>query len=96
MQCTLCRRESDDAKYFEDHHLYPGKQRRTKVDRKEDTILVCRDCGDQIHEMFDNKELRTDLDSLEALREAMGPFIRWVKDRPMDRKVNMKRKKRKL
>jgi hypothetical protein len=46
--------------------------------------------------MFDNNELRTDLDSLEALKEAMGGFAKWVSDRPIERKVSMKKKKRKL
>jgi hypothetical protein len=80
---------------MEEHHLYPGKHRRTKTDR-DDTILVDRDCGDQIHLMFDNRELRDDLDSVETLRIAMEPFIQWVWKRPLDRKVTMKRKKRKL
>jgi hypothetical protein len=96
MQCVLCRRESDDERLFEKHHLVPGKHRRIKVDRKEDCILTCVDCGDQIHLMFDNQELRTELDSLEALQIAMQSFIQWVRKRPIDRKVNMKRKKRKL
>jgi len=96
MKCLLCGREADESKYFEEHHLFPGKHRRTKVDRKEDTILVCTDCGDQIHLMFDNRELRDNLDSLEALQAAMQPFIQWVRKRPIDQKVNMKRKKRKL
>ncbi len=81
---------------MEEHHLYPGKHRRVKADRQSDTIIVDRDCGDAIHEMFDNRELRDDLDSVEALRIAMGPFIQWVRKRPLDRKVTMKRKKRKL
>ena len=95
MQCVLCLRDTEDENLLEKHHLYPGKHRRTKTDRDE-TILVCRDCGDQIHLMFDNRELRDDLDSLEALRTAMNPFIQWVKKRPLDRKVSMKKKKRKL
>jgi tRNA threonylcarbamoyladenosine modification (KEOPS) complex Pcc1 subunit len=96
MRCVLCARESDESKYFEDHHLFPGKRRRVKVDRKEDTIVVCRDCGDQIHLMFDNRELRDTLDSPETLRQAIQSFIKWVQIRPLDQKVNMKMKKRKL
>jgi hypothetical protein len=46
--------------------------------------------------MFNNNELRTDLDSLEALKKAMDNFVTWVSDRPLDRKVSMKKKKRKL
>jgi len=46
--------------------------------------------------MFDNTELRTELDSLEALKKAMGGFAKWVCDRPLERRVSMKKKKRKL
>ena len=96
MQCQLCLRASNnDDNYFEKHHLFPGKHRRTKTERDE-TLVVCRDCGDQIHLMFDNGTLRDDLDSLEGLRIAMGTFVKWVQTRPLDSKVNMKRKKRKL
>ncbi len=97
MRCELCGRESEDASLFEKHHLVPGKGRRKKTDRKDDTITVCSTgCGDQIHLMFDNKTLRAQLDSLDALRKAMESFIAWVRKRPLDQKVNMKRKKRKL
>lgn len=96
MTCVICLRHSDDSKLFEKHHLFPGKHRRTKVERQDDTILVCRDCGDQIHLMFDNGTLRTELDSLDALKEKMQSFIKWVQARPIEQKVNMKMKKRKL
>jgi len=46
--------------------------------------------------MFDNTELRTDLDSLETLREAMSGFAKWVSNRPLEHRVSMKKKKRKL
>jgi hypothetical protein len=96
MHCLLCSRTSEDSHYFEDHHLLPGKQRRTFQKRKDDVILVCRDCGDQIHLMFNNTEIRSELDSLEALQVAMSDFIEWVQRRPIECKVSMKRKKRKL
>lgn len=97
MKCELCGRESDNDSLFEKHHLVPGKYRRKKMNRRDDVIIVCATgCGDQIHLMFDNNELRNDLDSLEALRAAMQSFIHWVSKRPLDGKVNMKRKKRKL
>ncbi len=96
MKCLLCGRGSNDPKYYEDHHLFPGKRRRTKVDRKEDTILVCTSCGDQIHLMFSNQELRDNLDSLEALQQAMQGFIKWIQSKPLEQKINMKTKKRKL
>jgi len=96
MRCEICHRTSDNEQYFEKHHLFPGKHRRIAKDRKDDVIDVCRDCGDQIHLMFNNNELRTNLDSLEALKKAMDSFVMWVSDRPLNRKVSMKKKKRRL
>ena len=82
-KCSLCERVGDDE-YFEDHHLYPGKKRRKKVKRVYDTIRVCLQCGDQIHRMFTNDELRNGLDSLQALKDNMGKYIKH-----MMMKVNM-------
>lgn len=96
MKCSLCGRESEESNYFEKHHLFPGKMRRTKVDRKEDTIWVDHQCGDQIHLLFDNRTLRDSLDSVEALREAMASFIKWVRSQPLEKHISMKKKKRKL
>lgn len=95
-QCVICTRESEDSQYFERHHLFPGKHRRTKTDRQEDTILVCKDCGDQIHLMFSNYELRNTLDSLVSLREAMQSFSHWIQKKPLSQKIVMKKKKRKI
>ena len=94
MQCELCERESDDKRYFELHHLYPGKKRRRNVKRENDTITVCRTCGDQIHNMFSNQQLRNELDSIKALKTAMCTYIEWVKKKPIDGTITMKQKKR--
>lgn len=93
--CTLCERSGDDS-YFEEHHLHPGRKRRKKVNRENDTITVCKVCGDQIHQMFTNQQLRSDLDSADALRQAMHTYIRWVQKKPLEDSVTMKRKKRRL
>ena len=93
--CEICGRSGDDA-LFEKHHLHPGKHRRKRVGREEDTILVCKSCGDQIHQMFTNNQLRTELDSAEALRTAMQTYISWVRKKPIEAPVTMKRKKRRL
>lgn len=94
--CTLCGRSSDEDGLFEEHHLHPGKRRRRRLGREDDTITVCVTCGDQIHQMFDNTRLRAELDSAEALREAMQTYISWVRKKPIEASVTMKRKKRRL
>lgn len=95
MICEICGRESDDDSLFERHHLIPIKTRRTK-EEKDDVIIVDRTCGDQIHLMFDNTKLRMELNSLEMLRKEMAPFIMWVRGKPINQHLSMKRKKRKI
>lgn len=96
MQCVLCGRQSEDETYFEKHHLFPGKTRRTKVNRRDDFIIVDHQCGDQIHLLFDNRSLRDHFDSIDTLKIAMQPFIKWVSTQPLNKHITMKKKKRKL
>lgn len=93
--CEICGREGDDS-LMEFHHLHPGKKRRKKAGREDDGITVCVTCGDQIHQMFTNTQLRNELDSAEALRAAMQTYISWVRKKPIEASVTMKRKKRRL
>lgn len=93
--CEICGRTGDDSQ-MEKHHLHPGKHRRKKVGREEDVALVCETCGDQIHQMFTNSQLRDELSSIEALRAAMQTYISWVRKKPIEASVTMKRKKRHL
>lgn len=95
MICQLCGREGPDY-YFEKHHLFPGAQRRRSKSRENDFIWVDRTCGDQIHQMFTNQQLRNELDSVEALRAAMQTYISWVRKKPIEASVTMARKKRRL
>jgi hypothetical protein len=90
MKCEICERESDDESLFEKHHLFPVKTRR----KSEATIDVCRNCGDQVHLLFDNHELQSRLNTLSALREAMADYVTWVKRRPIGTKFSMQKKKR--
>lgn len=75
MKCELCGREVSETEF---HHFYPGKHRR----KSDDGINVCGQCGDQIHLMFSNTELRTNLNNLQSLKEAMHIYIQWIKDKP--------------
>lgn len=91
MKCQLCERETEK---YEEHHLIPHKTRREKEEDCK-TINVCQQCGDQIHLMFDNTRLRNELNNLEALKIAMFSYINWVKNKPIESKFSVKKKKRK-
>jgi len=92
--CELCNRSGEDH-LFEDHHLYPGTNRRKQKNRTVDTICVCRSCGDQIHLMFTNQQLRTELDNLLELKTAIESYINWVRKKPIEDIITVKAKKRK-
>lgn len=88
--CPLCDRVVPDSHYIEKHHLVP-RSRKGK-----ETILVCVDCGNQVHELFTNKELELNYDTVEKIRS--DP--RWQKWRGWIGRKNqyglcMKRKKKK-
>lgn len=87
MMCELCEREVSETEF---HHFFPGKKRR-----KDDSgVDICLSCGDQIHLMFSNTELRNKLNNLQSLKEAMHTYIKWIQDKPESR-FSMKKKKRK-
>lgn len=90
MKCEICDRESDNALLFEKHHLFPVKTRR----KSEETLLVCKTCGDQIHLLFPNHVLQSSLNTLEALRENMAPYRKWVASKPIESSFSMQKKKR--
>lgn len=71
-KCTLCGRDIPAKMFAEKHHLVPKQAKGKK------TVTVCCPCGDQIHELFTNKELRDKYNTVEAL---LGdPRVqRWVK-----------------
>lgn len=93
--CELCGRSGDDA-LFERHHLFPGKHRRIKLDKRDDIIWVDKACGDAIHQQLTNQQLRDTYSSLEMLKEALFSFITWVQKQPIDSSICMKKKKRKF
>jgi hypothetical protein len=95
MKCSICEREGS-SEMMEKHHLYPGKKRRRARGREDEYIWVDKTCGDQIHQMFTNQQLRKELDSVESLRNAMQTYITWIRKKPIEASVTMKRKKRRL
>lgn len=72
--CTLCGRLTP-PKHQEKHHLIPKSKGGTE------TIDVCRNCGDQVHKLFTNKQLEETYHTLEKLREHkdMQKWIKWVR-----------------
>ena len=74
MNCIFCQRETPEQ-YLEKHHLTP------KCKKGKDTIAVCCDCGDQIHLLFDNKELEREYNTVEKLlsNERMQKWIGWIR-----------------
>jgi len=90
MNCVICEREVPGERFLEKHHLIP------KCGKGKDTVKVCVDCGDQIHVLFTEKELRDIYNTVEKLKsnERMQKWIRWIQKRPTFGTVCMKRKKR--
>jgi len=91
MRCELCAREGEDVSQFEAHHLEPASKRKTS-----ETITVCRQCGDQIHNLFQNFELKTRFNTLEKLLadERIQKWLAWVGKQPLGHHVGMAKKKR--
>ena len=71
--CSICRRNAPDE-YTEKHHLVPKSRKGKK------TIIVCHDCGNQIHKIFSNKELEKQYNSLESIlaNEEIQKWIKWI------------------
>lgn len=87
--CNICGRLGAPNQ-MEDHHLFPGNKRKTSP-----TILVCQDCGDQIHNMFDNQRLVKELNTASSLIAEMTSYIKYIRKQPMSKRLNAKKKKRK-
>lgn len=75
MVCSICRRHIPISEYTEKHHLVP------KSKKGKETILVCIDCADQIHNLFDIKELAREYNSLEKLlsHSSIQKWVSWVR-----------------
>jgi hypothetical protein len=88
--CPLCKRNTPNEAQ-EKHHLTP-KQKKGK-----ETVIVCKTCGDQVHQLFTNKELAKEYNTIEALlsHPAMQKYVEWIQKKPHDFTVCMKMKKRK-
>jgi len=87
MNCRICGRFTPDM-HQEKHHLIP----RAKGGKEK--ITVCHDCGNQVHQLFTNNELKKDFNTIEKLlaNEKIQTWIKWVRKKP-DWGVCMKAKK---
>lgn len=92
MNCELCGRE---VYRLTVHHLIPRQRVKQKKAEAGPTANICSPCHRQIHNLFDNKHLAQELNTLEKLREEpqMQKFLSWVKKQKPDKRVQVHRKK---
>jgi hypothetical protein len=85
--CSICSRETP-AQYMEKHHIVPASK------KGKETMSVCVPCGDQLHQLFSNKEMESQYNTLEKIldNEKIQGWIKFVRKRN-DFHVCMKRKK---
>lgn len=88
--CSICQRDTP-YEYTEKHHLIP----RCKKGKKTPTIPVCNDCGNYVHQIFTEKELAKEYNTLEKLLAdpKIQKWIAWIKNKKKFG-ICMKRKKR--
>jgi len=88
--CALCERAVPD-RYLERHHLVPRSKGGDGM------VWMCCDCGNQIHILFTNNELRDSYCTIEALRSnsRVWQWVKWVR-KQKNFGICMKKKKRKL
>lgn len=86
--CSICGRTTPEG-HQEKHHLVP------KAKHGDDTTVVCCDCGDQIHQIFTNKELAKSYNTLDKIRsdERIHKWVKWIRNRKEFGTVCMRRKK---
>lgn len=88
--CQICGR-SVPNEFIEKHHLIP----RSKHGAKGDKLVVCCNCGDMLHQLFDNKQLSKELNTLYKIlhNERVAKWVLWVRNKPEDFRICMKKKK---
>lgn len=91
MKCIIC--ETDESVMR--HHVIPKSRsevRRISTQTEDLKIGCCWDCGNQIHQLFNNKELAKS--SLEEIlnTEQMKQYIVWKKKHPGNHGLRMSNK----
>lgn len=89
IQCPICKRDVPDE-YQEKHHLTPKRK------KGKETVLVCCNCGDMLHQLFTNKELAKKYNNIEKIvaNAEVQKWIEWVSKKPNSFSVCMKTKKK--
>jgi len=86
--CPLCRR---DVPALSAHHLQP----KSRGGGSAQTVNLCFDCHDAIHELFDNRQLAEQLNTLDALRAEprFAAHVRWLSRQSPDLRFPTRRSK---
>ena len=87
--CPICKRLAPKA-FQEEHHLVP------KSKKGKETVTVCVNCGDMIHKIFTNQELKLEYNSVKKIlsHPDTKKWIEWISKKPADFSVCMKRLKK--
>jgi len=85
--CTICGREIPEKRFVEKHHLNPKKNK--------ESIIVCCNCGDMIHQIFSGSELK-DYCTVKKIisHPKIQGWIKWIRKKPKDFSICVARKKR--
>lgn len=104
MNCPICKRDTpEDCQ--EEHHLIPRAIcKRNKyaalpqLEKGNQTIMVCNDCGNQLHKLFNEKELADNYNTIDKILEspAIQKWVNWVSKKTYDFNITTKAKKRRL
>ena len=100
--CPICKRVVPEGKW-EKHHLTPAclskrnKYKKVLGDNIDEKLLLCVNCGDQLHNLFSEKELAEDYNTLVKILAcpSVQEWVGWVSKKPNDFSICMKTKKRK-
>lgn len=90
MNCSICQRDTPEE-FLEKHHLVPRSKHGSNIPG----IIVCSSCGDQLHQLFTNKQLAKEYNTIEKLlsSEKIQTWIKWIQNKPNDFRVCMRKKK---
>ena len=89
IECPICKRDVP-PEYQEKHHLVP------KAKKGKETVIVCCSCGDQLHQIFTNKELTKQYNTVAKIlaNDKIQKWVKWIQKRPDHYSVCMARKKK--
>jgi len=89
VHCQICLRETP-KEFQEEHHLIP------KCKKGKETIIVCSNCGDKIHQVFSIKELKDKYNTIESIKQHQDiiEWCAWISNQQKF-SITMKTKKKK-